>query len=237
MKNTLIIVPGWMHTSREWATAAAQLPEWDVQVVDLPGFGVVPLISKDWGVPEYASFVIENIKYKVENIEQGTKLILLGHSFGGRVLAHIYGKQKELAPHADALILYAAPCLHRPRVKIRAKNILARMAKKIGIARILSDSLKPYDLRQATDSGLDEIFKRSVGYDQAESLKNISVPTHLLWGSNDMSAPLRIAEEMHTLIPHSTLTILPNEGHNIHLDNPTLFYGTLRKILMNISGV
>jgi pimeloyl-ACP methyl ester carboxylesterase len=233
MKNTLIIVPGWMHTSREWAAAPAQLPEWDVQVVDLPGFGVVPLVSKDWGVPEYARFVAE----KLLSQKASAKTILLGHSFGGRVLAHIYGEQKELAPHADVLILYAAPCLYRPRVKIRAKNILARMAKKIGIARILPDSLKPYDLRQATDSGLGEIFKRSVPYSQDDALRTMTIPTHLLWGSADMSVPLRIAEEMHTHIPHSTLTILPNEGHNIHLDNPTLFYGTLRKIFMNISGV
>jgi pimeloyl-ACP methyl ester carboxylesterase len=104
----------------------------------------------------------------------------------------------------------------------------------LGFTKFLPDRWKPYDLRQATDSGLGEIFKRSVGYDQAASLQKMSVPTHILWGSADDSVPLSIAEEMHTLIPHSTLTILPNEGHNIHLDNSTLLYGALRKILATV---
>jgi pimeloyl-ACP methyl ester carboxylesterase len=103
------------------------------------------------------------------------------------------------------------------------------------IATLLPETWKPYDLRQATDAGLGAIFKRSVGYDQTSAIKNITVPTHLLWGAHDTSVPLRIAEEMQRLLPGAQLTTLPNEGHNIHLDNPGLFYGALRKILTTLS--
>lgn len=267
----LLIVPGWLHTSREWARAQEELPEWDVHVIDLPGFGVEPLVSKDWGVPEYAEWTRNKIQEScsrernknseraAEKFSQKTasepasdsavgkdvfersfsvastpvsKTVLLGHSFGGRVLTHILGSEMGTVPISpDMLILYAAPCLYRPRLGVRVRTFLARTATRIGIARMLPERLKPYDLREAADAGMAEIFKRSVPYSQEALLGHIHVPTHIVWGAEDASVPVRIAREMQTLIPHSHLTVLPHEGHNIHLDNPTLLFGTVRKIL------
>jgi pimeloyl-ACP methyl ester carboxylesterase len=46
--------------------------------IDLPGFGSEKLINDTWGVPEYADWVISQISDRED-------VILLGHSFGGRI--------------------------------------------------------------------------------------------------------------------------------------------------------
>jgi pimeloyl-ACP methyl ester carboxylesterase len=233
-KKTLLVVPGWLHNSSHWARAKGELAPigWDVVVIDLPGFGVEPLVSKNWGVPEYSRFVEEKIRESRSDAPQ--TVVALGHSFGGRALVHMLATNEDFAKNISHLILYAAPCIYRPTLQIRLHTRLAHAAKKSGLSRILPSFLKPRDLTEATGMQMERIFKRTVPYDETQLLQKITTSTTLLWGADDTSAPLRLAREMQQLLPHAALTTLPNEGHNIHLSSPTLFYGTLRKILAGV---
>jgi pimeloyl-ACP methyl ester carboxylesterase len=231
--GTLFIVPGWMHTHKEWSRAADALPNWHVACIDLPGFGAVPLVSDTWGVEDYARYVEEKIATHIKQ-RSPTHVVLLGHSFGGRVLVEMLGKATP-SEHVRALILFAAPCLYRPRLMIRIRHFAARCVRLFGLRSMVPNAWRPYDLRHATDAGLGAIFKRSVPHSQEDSLSKIHIPTHILWGSGDHSVPLRIAEEMKQRISGSTLTILSGEGHNIHTDSPILFFGALTTILNTIT--
>lgn len=226
MKQQVFIIPGWLHTSREWAHAPAQLSDYDVHIIDLPGFGVTPLVSSSWGIPEFAEYVSKEIARIRETRTDAYTMI--GHSFGGRLTAYIASMHPAGLGH---IILYAAPCLYKPRLGVRVRNTLARTAKKLGIAQLLPDRFKPYDVREADSSRMGAIFRRSVPFSLEKKISMIATPTDILWGEKDASVPLRIASEMHRMIAHSTLTVLPGEGHNVHLDNPTLLYGTLRNLL------
>lgn len=231
VEQHLVIIPGWMQTSEHWKHTPLHFPNWNIHVIDLPGFGIERLQSSEWGIPEYAAFVRDAL-VRLE-IPNDAYIAALGHSFGGRVLTYLLGSEhlEPLPRTINTLVLYAAPCLYRPSLSVRLRVKAARIAKKIGIASLLPDSLKPYDLRQATDAGLGAIFKRSVPFNLEHELAHITVPTHVLWGERDASVPVRIAEEMTRLLPHATLTVLPGEGHLMHIENPRLFFGTLRRLL------
>lgn len=54
-------------------------------------------------------------------------------------------------------------------------------------------------------------------------LHRIKVPTHILWGGNDKVFPPQYAEEMHKLIPGSTLNIIPECGHMPHQEKTDAF--------------
>jgi pimeloyl-ACP methyl ester carboxylesterase len=230
-RNTLIIVPGWLQTSHQWGSAASELPQWDVHVIDLPGFGVAPLVSSEWGVPEYAQFVKEKIQQIAFSPGASRNVVLLGHSFGGRVLAYMCGTDTDFTHGIKKLILYAAPCIYRPSMTIRARSFAAHMAKKMNLARYLPESLKPVELRQAEHRQLLDVFKRTVSFDLTRELVHITTSTTLLWGELDTSVPISIAQEMRRTLPNSTLIVLPGEGHCMHSDNPQLFFGTLRSML------
>lgn len=222
-RKTLIILPGWLQTSDFWRLAQERLPDWNVQVIDLPGFGKEPLVSTEWGVPEYTAWVKTQIEARSPK-----DIVLLGHSFGGRITAELASQHPSWL---SSIILFGAPCLHLPPFSIRLKSTLAHFAKVSGIARILPQSLKPFDMRQAEDTGMGAIFRRAVLFSQTDALTKITVPTTLLWGAHDDAAPLHLANEMKKLVPHSTLVTLPDDGHHAHTENPTLFYATLANIL------
>lgn len=215
--RTIVILHGWGHDRSFWQQAASNLPI-QVRTLDLPGFGSEPLVNPDWGVLECAAWVREKIES--EGLQD---VILLGHSFGGRVAAELASMRPQWL---KGLMLYAAPCIYRPTTSIRAKARIAKIAKSLGFSREYQGNP---ELNDARKRGLGEIYRRVVNYDQTDALKRISVPTVLLWGERDTDVPLRVAQEMSELIRASTLEILPGLGHNAHIENPNLFYGVVKK--------
>lgn len=221
----IIIIPGWMHGRDVWDATQNYLQDYNVTVLELPGFGSTPLVSDAWGVPEYALWVRQYLDTR-------EPFVLVGHSLGGRIASYLAGTG-QLPAQCKAVVLYAAPSLYRPSMFVRAQNALARFARVAGISHLLPQSLKPADTAQADSAALGNIFRNIVPFDQTTLLPNITVPTTLLWGAQDTSVSLAIAHEMQKLIPHSTLRVIDDVGHNAHIQNPPLFYATLDDILKN----
>ena len=62
----LIILHGWQHSKQNWLQITDMLSQdFDVEAWDLPGFGDEHLVSDDWGLEEYASWVSGKIKKAV----------------------------------------------------------------------------------------------------------------------------------------------------------------------------
>ena len=62
-------------------------------------------------------------------------------------------------------------------------------------------------------------------------LPRIDVPTLLLYGDQDVRAPLEVAEELHAAIRGSRLVVLPGAAHVCSLDAPESFNAALRSFL------
>lgn len=224
----VLILHGWGQNKEVWQTFINSFLVDEISAIDLPGFGQQDLISTDWGVPEYADWVTSQI----ETLNPAPKsIVLLGHSFGGRISALIASRNPGWL---KAVILCGTPALYRPTVQTKAKILLAKAVKKVLPFVSLGNKLKSEDLVNAEKSGLNKIFRKTVVFDQTELLPKIKVPTLLLWGSLDNSVPVNIAREMHTLIPNSQLEILDGVGHQIIQDSPYLSYAIIKKFLENI---
>jgi len=194
----------------------------DVQTIDLPGFGSEPLVSPEWGIPEYAKWA----QSKVESLKS-KKVILVGHSFGGRIATYIASLNPEWLAQ---LILIGAPCLYMPSQKVRLLKRIAKVVKMLGLT---SNPLSlNSELTEADKKDMGEIYRRVVSYDQTEELKKIHIRTLILQGSADTYPSEEVCSAMHRLVQHSQYKVLPGVGHNIHLENPTLLYGIVRKFII-----
>lgn len=218
----IVILHGWGHNGDLWASLAKKLGK-QAFSFDMPGFGSEKLTDENWGIPEYAKWVEKKIAKKKE-------IILIGHSFGGRVAAEIASKNPEWL---KGLILSGAPCLYRPNYLIKIKIKIYKLFKAFLPNKFRSIFLSQ-ELSDADKNGLGKIFRKVVIYDQGDKLKKISIPTLLIWGERDNSVPVNIAKEMNLLIKNSELKIIENSGHNTYLENPNLFYGYVKKFIENI---
>lgn len=221
MQHPIVVLHGWEHNKTYWTAFAAQFADREVILLDLPGFGSEPLINASWGVSEYTQWVDAQIRER--NLAQ---VVLIGHSLGGRIAAYLASQNP---PWLAKLVLYGAPVLYRPTRWLQLRILAAKLLKPFVPARYKRTINS--ELADADEKGSGAIFRRVVGFDQTESLGRITVPTLLVWGEKDESVPLPIARETQTLIGGSQLVILPKVGHTAHLENPTLFYGTISRFI------
>ena len=67
------------------------------------------------------------------------------------------------------------------------------------------------------------IEKLCTEIDIVDQAKEIQLPTFILHGEKDLVLPLKGAEFSHSVIPNSTLKVLPNNGHSYNVENPEAF--------------
>ncbi|RJR30053.1 alpha/beta hydrolase [Candidatus Microgenomates bacterium] len=215
----VVVLHGWGHNKQIWEQFVSKFP--DAIALDMPGFGAEKLVPDSWGVSEYANWVEKRISKYIN-------VILIGHSFGGRVAAEISAKSPK---YLKGLVLTGAPCVYRPSLKTKLKIKFYKVFK-VFLPNSVRRLFYSGDLKTAGE--LEQIFRKVVVYDQSGQLAKIKINTLLLWGEKDDQVPVNIARKMHRLIDNSELKTIENAGHNVFLDKPDLFYGYIKKFISNL---
>lgn len=79
-------------------------------------------------------------------------------------------------------------------------------------------------------AGFREMARASAG-DLRDALPLIEVPTMVLYGDEDVRAPLAVANDLHAAIRDSTLVVLPGAGHVSSVEAPDAFNEAVRTFL------
>ena len=72
---------------------------------------------------------------------------------------------------------------------------------------------------------------RASAEDLRDVLPRIDVPTLLLYGAEDVRAPLSVARDLEASIRPSTLVVLPDTGHVANIEAPEAFNRAVRAFL------
>jgi pimeloyl-ACP methyl ester carboxylesterase len=212
-----LILHGWGHSSSLWTSLASLLnSSYRYLIIDLPGFGNSPLLPNDPDIPQYSQIVSEFInKLKIN------KPVIIGHSFGGQIAAHL----AITHPSLFKKIYLISPAIIRdksPKEKIKIFlysqfKILKLLIPKQFLTAILS-FVSSSDYAHASLSH-QKILKNIVNYHLKSRLKKITVPTHIIWGDRDREISYT-GKMLENLIPSSRLHVLYGVGHNPHLSHP-----------------
>jgi pimeloyl-ACP methyl ester carboxylesterase len=104
----VLALHGWQRSHRDFDTV---LDGFDAIALDLPGFGATPAPPAAWSTAEYAAAMVPVLDEMAETV------VVLGHSFGGRVSVHL------AAAHPDrigAQVLTGVPLTRTPEPRRRA---------------------------------------------------------------------------------------------------------------------
>ena len=69
-----------------------------------------------------------------------------------------------------------------------------------------------------------------------DALTRVTAPTLLIWGEEDLRAPLPVAEDLREMIAGSTLTVVPGAGHLTAVEAPERFNAELRAFVGSIDS-
>ena len=214
----MLFLHGWQDDLHTFDALFPLLsPPWRIIALDLPGFGKSEMPKRAWRLSDFVSFVSAFLQ-KLDISPH----VIIGHSFGGRVI--IKGvAAKTFDPHKIILIAAAG------RAKTRtARSLLFATVAKVGNIVTCIPPLyfwrntlrKKLYMRAQSDylaaGPLKETFLNIIREDLMAEVRNISVPTLLLWGSLDTQTPLSDGKTFARLIPGATLEVYKGAGHFVH---------------------
>lgn len=210
-KKTLVYLHGWGQNIEMMEPIAKPFyDEQNILILDLPGFGSSEEPKSVWSLEDYANMVhtlVDKLKCN--------EIVLIGHSFGGKV-AIVYASLYKVSK----LVLIASPYkVSRKKVSLKVK-ILKRLAK---IPLLKNWALKTKqkmgstDYRNATPK-MRDILVKHVNTDVTENLKKIDCPTIILWGTNDTAVGIENAYEIEALLSDGAVIPFVGRTHYVYLE-------------------
>jgi 2-succinyl-6-hydroxy-2,4-cyclohexadiene-1-carboxylate synthase len=220
-------VHGFTQTSQSWKPLLAHLrTPLCSQLIDAPGHGLTH---------DGARTLWESGEDIVETMHTGT---LVGYSMGARMCLHaaLLGSEK-----ISSLILLSGTAGIRSdderSQRVNSDHELADRIVSIGVPAFISEWLQQplfaslpvddsdiADRLRNTSEGLAASLRFAGTGTQSplwDELHKITVPVLLIVGSRDTKF-VQLAQEMHACLPNSTLSVISDAGHNVHLEKPML---------------
>ncbi len=120
----VLALHGWARSHRDFdAVVAGDGPEpLPALALDLPGFGASPPPPAAWGAEAYAELVGRVLD------EMGSPVVVLGHSFGGRVALHLAIQRPDVV---HALVLTGVPLLPSSVISTKAYSPDSRRSSTV----------------------------------------------------------------------------------------------------------
>jgi 3-oxoadipate enol-lactonase len=208
-----------------------------VLALDLPGYGQ----SAAMGAPSMGSLVaaVDAVVTQCATSPLNSRVVLLGHSMGGMVA------QELVALHPQAvqgLVLACTSALFGKadgawQARFVAERLapldaglgMAGMAAQLVpglVAPTASDAVRAVAagvMAQVPEATYRAALQAIAGFDRREALAHISMPTLLLAGEHDRTAPPDVMQRMATRMAGAHYTCLAQAGHIANLEQPAAF--------------
>lgn len=222
-KKEVLILHGWGANIQSFAPVTKVLSrKFKVYILDLPGFGESEEPNGGFFVKDYAEIVLEFInRLNIQNP------VLIGHSFGGRIIMKLVGGMG----YTPDKIIFVDSAGIKPRRGLDyyfrvysyklAKKMINLVMPKEKATKLIEDMRNKKgstDYNNASEN-LKKTFINVVNEDLKHHLPNIKVPTLLIWGEKDMDTPLRDAKIIEKLVPDAGLVTFKDAGHYSYLEN------------------
>jgi pimeloyl-ACP methyl ester carboxylesterase len=218
--------------------------EFTVVAWDAPGMGRSSDPPESFRLPDYA----DCLAGFVDALGLGRPHVA-GLSFGGGLALELYRRHPTLPMSLVLAGAYAgwAGSLPPEVVEDRLRQVLqlADLPPDRFVRAVLPTMFSGSTPAEIVDGfaanvsefhpvGLRTMARSFAEADLRDVLPRISVPTLLLYGDEDVRAPLTVAEDLHAAIPTSRLVVLPGVGHVSSVEAGERFDAEVRTFLRSV---
>jgi pimeloyl-ACP methyl ester carboxylesterase len=210
--NKIIILHGWTKNLDKWKIFIDSLKKKGISAELLKIPGLTEKLDKVWDLTDYVQWLKEIVD------KEKDKIILMGHSNGGRIALSFVNSYPE---KVKKLILIDSAGIYHNEPLLRIKRIVFKTIAKIGKKVTSSIKVKKLFYKFARESDyrdLDEVTKKTminlIKSDLKSILLQIKTPTLIIWGGGDKTTPLSDGILMNELIRDSKLKIVSEAKHS-----------------------
>jgi pimeloyl-ACP methyl ester carboxylesterase len=221
----------------------------DVYAIEVIGHGIAPEVSGEISFERCARFVSAAIRgLGLDQVQ------LVGSSYGGEFVWRAALNEPELV---ESLVLIDSSGVRRrdadllPEEVEMRDNPLAKIGWVLNSRERIDVALAPH-FKGVPPDRTEEFFlvcdnasnwkgmvdlARDENGDREDELAQISMPTLLLWGGDDIAyTPSYYAQRFADLIEGAELTILPGIGHYPHEQAPAQVVGILEEFFQKVGA-
>jgi pimeloyl-ACP methyl ester carboxylesterase len=260
--KTLILIHGYRGNHHGLESIAGALPDFNIVIPDLPGFGESSPFAGDHSVDSYVTWLTALVGHLSVELNLKDKPVLVGHSFGS-IISAAFAAQSDAISHLVLINPVSAPALEGPKgaltqlVKLmfwlsgalpqRAGLAMLKSWPMVrGMSIVMTKSLNR-DLRNWVHAQHDanfndfanrrvaiEGYNASISHHVGEYAPSFTTPTTLIIGAKDDITSVKQQEAMASTIPGSwTITNLRGVGHLTHYEKPFDVAAAIRMDLTN----
>lgn len=234
--KSIIILPGWGETRKTFLQMIHFLKDYfTVYIVDYPGFGNSIFPNYDLTIYDYSRIIYEWIDSL--NINDP---ILIGHSFGGRIITVLTGYYHY--NFSNIILMNSAGIKPKKTLYSKLKTLSYKLLKRI--AKLLPKNIRNKFTRylfnhfassdyKAIDKKIMPTFRNIISEDLKPYLKNIKSRVLLIWGDLDTATPIKDAYIMQKEIKNSELIVVEGTDHFTYLRRPFLINSIIYEQLKN----
>lgn len=243
----VLMVHGFRGDHHGMDLIAGAVRDRDVIVADLPGFGLSPPLREGLSLDSYCAHLVELVAEVTSRWQVAP--IVLGHSFGSILVAHMAARQPTMAPELILINPITSPALEGSAKVLTALTRLyyalgARLPETIGhqllanpvIVRAMSEvmattrdrGLRRYIHDQharhfstfSDRTSLAAAFDVSVAHTVTEVSDQLSMPSLVIAGDKDAIAPIAATRKFVAGLSDAIFVELSGVGHLVHYERP-----------------
>jgi len=240
----IVLLHGWGIDSKKYLPLYEYFLEnknYSVFIPDMPGFGKSEEPKEDWDLDNYVDLVnefIEKIFQQYPDLSS-SNLIMMGHSFGGRIAIKYVVKYPEKV--GKLILTGAAGIKHNLTIKQKTFFILAKIGKTLFSLPVISSLQKRaqkllYRVARVKDyqeasPRMKRVMKKVLAEDLTPYLGKLNLATLLVWGKLDKTTPLSDGKIMNQKIKNSQLVVVEEANHSLPYQKPEEFIKIIFKFL------
>jgi pimeloyl-ACP methyl ester carboxylesterase len=255
---TLLLIHGLGGSIQNWEPVIDFFRhDYRVIALDLPGFGKSEIVDGDYGL----DFFARHIRGLLAELGTGSASVA-GHSLGGLISLHLVLNHPDMVENLvlvdnagshdfseimkralrnlprgliKRFLLFFISHLARIRVFRRAagvQNVNQYTDALIANAVALAD--RP-DIDAYLDAYIDTA-RTALNVSYNDRLAEISKPTLIVWGQNDLTISLKVGQGENKKIKGSFLVSIPRADHVVQLDQPEMFNAAVARFLAGARG-
>ena len=239
----LVLVHGYVGDAKgTWQRQIDALSdEFTVVAWDGPGAGRSDDPPASWQMADFAHCLadfLEALELKHPHV--------CGLSFGGGVAIELYRRRPKIPRSLILADAYAGWAGSLPADEVERRLNQAVSMADLPAERLVNEVVPTMFSRSAPaemieafavnisafhPSGFPTMARAVAAADLRDVLPTIEIPTLLLYGAEDVRAPLAVAQHMHAAIRGSKLVVLPGVGHISSIEGADRFNEEVRSFV------